>query len=701
MYFLHDEEYPESTHIIRFNPDTLPSLSAPGNCSWQNDFSSSNEPNYSIYQNPYPDGDITEMPDFPDACLKFINDILMEEDLDNSSASLQDHDALQATEKSLYDALGETYPPSSDQCQSWVGQSTEICDDLDRIQSSQPGNSYYDSSLNVVESNWLINQSQLESFQSFDGTPQTLESTSQCCGSSSSFDHMRDGLADSPVSTLGEACKYMPKSNYSSNPKAKSRMNQVYKESEKLVNGSRERKYHHRENSLDLEERSSKQLAANHEEYVEMEKFDDVLICKEGNDDISPCVRKSSVDENLQQKGNSRGSKSKSKTRGKKKSNKGQVVDLRALLTQCAQSVASFELTNANELLKQIRQHASPTGDSVQRVAHYFSNGIEARLAGTGSDSYKGLVGRHISSYDILKGYKLYVSAIPFQRTSYFLANQTIAKLAEKATRIHIIDFGIFFGFQWPGLIQNLSRRPLGPPKLRITGVDYPTSGFKPAQKVEETGRRLEGYCKRFGVPFEFRAIAQRWHALRSEDFKIERDELVVVTCLYQSRKLPDESVDVNSPRDYFMRMIRSLNPDLFIHGVVNGTFNAPFFITRFREALYHYSCLFDVFDATVPREDNERMSIEKLLYGKDVVNIVACEGSERIERPETYNQWQVRQQRAGFKQVRLDQDIVNRARAIVKANYHKDFMVEQERDWMVQGWKGRTLSAISCWKPA
>ncbi|XP_074295070.1 scarecrow-like protein 30 [Silene latifolia] len=602
-----------------------------------------NDPNFCWYETSNPNEDSSQIPDFPDACLKFINDILMEEDiLDDRPATLQEYHALKATEKSLYDALG----------------GTSILENSD-----------------VVESSWVSDQSRCN-----DGSQTTGSSN---CG----FDQLRD-LADSPVSTL-----FADESRYSG-------------ESELLrglVSGSRGRKNHERENMGDLEERSSKQIASSNEEYDEMEKFDDILICKEGKDDISPCTRKTaggeveggSVNETEIAKG------SKSRRKAKRKSKKGEVVDLRNLLIQCAQAVTSFEIVNANELLKQIRQHASEFGDSVQRVAYYFANGLEARLAGTGSDLYRDFVGKPISSAEILKGYQVYVSAVPFQRTSYFLANQTIAKLAATATKIHIIDFGIFFGFQWPCLIQLLSRRQVGAPRLRITGVDFPQSGLKPAKKIEETGSRLAGYCERFGVPFEFQAVAQRWHTLKSTDFKIEKDELVVVSCLYQSRKLPDESVEIDSPRDRFLKLIKSLNPDLFIHGVVNGTFNAPFFITRFREALYHYSALFDVFEATMPREDQERLLIERYLYGKDVMNIVACEGSERIERPESYKQWQMRHLRVGFTQVGLDQEVVSRARAMVKANYHKDIMVDQDRHWMVQGWKGRILSAVSCWKPA
>ncbi|KAL9235318.1 hypothetical protein vseg_010084 [Gypsophila vaccaria] len=658
-----------------------------------NDFVQINDSNYnSLYETSYPNEEnSSEIPDFSDACLKFINDILMEEDLDDKPATLQEFHALKATEKSLYDALGDTGQISSD-----VGAvPASVCpEDISDDLCSVLNDAYNAVSGNFVESSWLGNQRRVMPFLQFDDTCHQSESTSLSSGSS----HLRD-LADSPVSTL-----FADESCYVGNGEV---LQEGYKfmagDRNLEVSGTKGRKNHEREYVDHLEERSSKQVASSNEEYVEMRKFDDILICKEGKDDISPCTRKnaaSEVEEKLKQTESSKGAKSRRKTtRGKKK--KGEVVDLRNLLIQCAQAVTSYELANANELLKQIRQHATEFGDSAQRVAFYFANGLEARLAGTGSDLYRSSAGKPISSAEILKGYQLYVSAVPFQRTSYFLANQTIEKLAATATKIHVIDFGIFFGFQWPCLIQLLSRRRLGPPRLRITGVDFPQSGFKPAQKIEETGKRLAGYCERFGVPFEFHAVAQRWHTLKPKDFQIEKDELVVVSCLYQSRKLPDESLDVDSPRDCFLKMIRSLNPNLFIHGVVNGTFNAPFFITRFREALYHYSALFDVFEATMPREDQERLLIERNLYGKDVMNITACEGSERIERPESYKQWQMRHLRVGFTQVGLDQELIKRARAMVKANYHKDIMVDQDKHWMVQGWKGRILSAVSCWKPA
>lgn len=335
----------------------------------------------------------------------------------------------------------------------------------------------------------------------------------------------------------------------------------------------------------------------------------------------------------------------------------------------------------------------------MQRQAHYFADGLEARMAGSGSHIYKALISMPSSAADILKAYQLFLAACPFRKISNFFSNKTIWHAAEKASRLHIIDFGIMYGFQWPCLIQRLSSRPGGPPKLRITGIDFPSPGFRPSERVEETGHRLSNYAKTFKVPFEFNAIAQKWETVTVEDLKIDKDEVLVVNCLYRFRNLLDETVVVNSPRNIVLNLIKKIHPDVFILGIVNGAYNAPFFITRFREALFHYSSLFDMLEANIPREIHERMLIEKTIFGREAMNVIACEAAERIERPETYKQWQVRNMRAGFKQLPLNEEIMNMSKDRVKA-YHKDFVIDEDSRWLLQGWKGRIVYALSTWRP-
>ncbi|KAL7247445.1 hypothetical protein ACSBR2_002373 [Camellia fascicularis] len=257
-------------------------------------------------------------------------------------------------------------------------------------------------------------------------------------------------------------------------------------------------------------------------------------------------------------------------------------------------------------------------------------------------------------------------------------ANRSIMKLGQTATTLHVIDFGILYGFQWPCLIHQLSARPGGPPKLCITGIDFPQPRFCPTERVEQTGRRLETYCKRFNVQFEYTTIAKKWDTIELDELKIDRDEVLLVNCLFWLRNVFDETVLASSPRDIVLNLVQRIKPDMFIHRVVNGMYNAPFFVTRFREALFHFSSIFDMFEATIPREDGDRVMLEKEIYGRDIMNVIACEGTERVERPETYKQWQIRTLKAGFKQLPLNQDLVKLVRSMVKIEKSQSASVHQ-----------------------
>ncbi|CAA2993277.1 scarecrow-like protein 14 [Olea europaea var. sylvestris] len=475
------------------------------------------------------------------------------------------------------------------------------------------------------------------------------------------------------------------------------------------LNGSDGRKKNHdRDNGDCEEERSSKQLASYDEELEQTEKYDKALLCPKMNPGFyneSPACHCEESSEN-EGKNKQLYRKPPESKRGRPRGTKisgtiKEVIDLRSLLTRCAQAMADYNTATVNELLKQIWQYSSPYGNATERLAHCFANAIEARAAGTGSTLYTALTSRRIPAAELLKAYQTFVAACPFKRMSNIFANKSIGRLTREATRIHIIDFGILYGFQWPCLIQGVSLRPGGSPLLRITGIDFPQPGFRPAERVEKTGHRLMNYCKRFDVPFKYNAIAKKWDTISLEDLKIERDEMVVVNCMYRLRHVPDESAGLDSPRDAVLNLIRKINPDLFVHGVINGTYDASFFTKRFQEALYHYSSLFDMLDGTIPHEDQDRLLYEREEFGRDVMNVIACEGPERIERPETYKKWQIRNQRAGFRQLSLNQDIMKEVKAKVRNGYNNDFLLDEDSDWMLQGWKGRVIYALSCWTPA
>ncbi|KAL3651292.1 Scarecrow-like protein 9 [Castilleja foliolosa] len=377
---------------------------------------------------------------------------------------------------------------------------------------------------------------------------------------------------------------------------------------------------------------------------------------------------------------------------------KMEVIDLRSLLIDCAKSIAADDRLAADDFLKQIRQHSSPFGDGNQRLAHYFADGLEARLAGTGSQIHKSLIYKLTITYDYLRAYHTFLESSPFGAVSFFAANKLMTIKSKEATRVHVIDFGIHFGFQWPTFIQSLAEREGGPPKLRITGIDFPQAG---ADRIQETGRRLAHYAETFNVPFEYNVIAQDWETIKVEDLKIDKDEFVAVNCLYRAQNLRDEIGLEDSSRTMVLNLIRKINPGIFIHGIVNGSYGVPFFLTRFREALFRFSAVYDMLETNIPRESPERMLIETGIFGKEALNVIACEGWERVERPETYKQWRMRHLRSGFVQIPFERELIDSAMYKVKKFYHREFVIDEDIKWLLMGWKGRTIYAMSCWQPA
>lgn len=637
---------------------------------------------------------MTSNPEEEDAVLNCISKILLEQDMEEGTWVFPDA-TVEAAERSFSDALGEK-------------------DSSDQLGLLNPHNYILSQDINnMVHAHDSYNRNSSNSFNVV-----TAKNLTQPL------------LLNDVLSTVHESCSYIPALpviNYnfqlSSTPpadhkieshrlipwKLKEISQSVSSEDHdqdkgnKIINryesnrGLMKRKHHLYQ--LEIEKsagRRNKQLAVHGDDSELSEAFDMVLLSdgwQIGQEAMSCQSRSLSKGANNTHR----------KTMRRKWVGEEDLLDLRTLLIHCAEAVAGNDRETAIELLFQIRRNSSFSGNGSQRLAHYFANSLEARLNGIGNELYTTLSAKRMPILTSLKSCRLFFSACPLIKLSNFLVNHTILELAEKASSLHIIHFGILYGFQWPSLIQRLSLRPGGPPLLRITGIDLPSPGFRPAARLEETGHRLANYCKRFNVPFEYNAIAQRWEYITYEDLRINKDEITVVNCLYRFRYLLDDTAGLNSSRDAVLNLIKSINPDIFFHGIVNGAYNAPFFMSRFKEALYYYSTVFDMLEANSPPElEQDRRVYEQEAYGKEILNVVACEGSKRIERPENYKQWHARNLRAGLTQLPLNQEIMRKVKEQMKlSGCHKDFLVDEDSQWMLQGWKGRVLYALSCWKPA
>ncbi|KAG2324007.1 hypothetical protein Bca52824_006735 [Brassica carinata] len=639
--------------------------------------------------------------DSENTLLKYVNQLLlMEETLaEEEQATFYDSLALRQTEQMLQQVISDSRAESS--CVIHPNLITSSCCSST---TTGGGSSYWSSNSNSsVGIETAANSTVSQVLYDDDAVGETLSfrgsNVLRGFGQPASEILVRSMFSDTDSVMqfkrgLEEASKFLPNTDLW----IFNHDHEVVKDEQKLSGISRARRKNRHEDD-DLEEaRSSKQSAVTVEDGKLTELFDKVLLLD------------GECDPHVYEDGQSVSSKPQvTKKEGGRTKKKSQAVDFRTLLTLCAQSISSGDKITADDLLRQIRKQCTPLGDASQRLAYFFANALQARLEGSCSGAtiqsyYDSIASKKRTAAQTLKSYHVFLSASPFMTLIYFYSNKMILDAAKDASVLHVIDFGILYGFQWPMFIQHVSKSKTGPRKLRITGVELPQNGFRPTERIDDTGRRLTEYCKRFGVPFEYNVIASKnWETIRMEEFKIRPDEVLAVNTVLRLKNLRDVAPgEEDCPRDGFLKLIRDMKPDVFLTSTVNGSFNAPFFTTRFKEALFHYSSLMDMFGSTLSKENPERIHFEGEFYGREVMNVIACEGVDRVERPETYKQWQVRMMRAGFKQKPVEAELVESFRGKMKKwGYHKDFVLDEDSNWFLQGWKGRILFSSSCWVPS
>lgn len=385
--------------------------------------------------------------------------------------------------------------------------------------------------------------------------------------------------------------------------------------------------------------------------------------------------------------------------RGSSMSEPESLDELVRRLLQCAQAVVTDDVNTATMLMSELRQISTPHGSGLQRVAHYFVEGLLARLSGTGADLFTAFMTPRASAVDVVRAYQVFVHKVPHIKMAHYFANTVLLNVFDGAETVHIIDYGILYGYQWPSLLQALATRPEGPPKLvRITGIEFPQPGHFPDQRVKETGRRLAQFAAGLGIPFEFKAVADKWENVHPSSLNLRDDDVLAINSIFRLRHLLDESVLPSSPRRTVLERIRSMNPRVFVTGVVSMAGNSPFFSSRLRETIINYSSHFEALDATLGRDSIDRHIIEREIFGRDILNVTACEGMERIERPEPYTQWQRRLRNAGFHQVSLKECLFNSTREILRG-YHENFSIGQDENWLLTGWKDTVQHAMTTWE--
>ncbi|KAK6157147.1 hypothetical protein DH2020_011395 [Rehmannia glutinosa] len=371
--------------------------------------------------------------------------------------------------------------------------------------------------------------------------------------------------------------------------------------------------------------------------------------------------------------------------------------NLKQLLIACARALSENKLNEFEKLVEHARSAVSISGEPIQRLGAYLVEGLIARKESSGTNIYRTLKCNEPDSKDLLSYMHILYEICPYLKFGYMAANGAIAEACKNEDRIHIVDFQIAQGTQWMTLLQALAARPSGPPHVRITGIDDPVSKFARGDGLAAVGRRLAAISEKFNIPVEFHPVPVFAPDITREMLDVRPGEALAVNFPLQLHHTPDESVDVSNPRDGLLRMVKSLSPKVVTLVEQESNTNTAPFLPRFVETLDYYSAMFESIDVTMARDRKERINVEQHCLARDIVNIIACEGKERVERHELFGKWRLRFMMAGFEQFPLSSYVNSVIRGLLRC-YSEHYTLLEKDGAMLLGWKDRNLVSASAW---
>ncbi|MED6159392.1 hypothetical protein PIB30_041960 [Stylosanthes scabra] len=358
-------------------------------------------------------------------------------------------------------------------------------------------------------------------------------------------------------------------------------------------------------------------------------------------------------------------------------------------LMACAEAVHQNNLPLAEALVKQIGFLAVSQVGAMRKVATYFAEALARRIYGL----YPENPIQHSFS-DMLQIH--FYETCPYLKFAHFTANQAILEAFQGKNRVHVIDFSMNQGMQWPALMQALALRPGGPPAFRLTGIGPPAADN--SDHLQEVGWKLAQLAETIHVEFEYRGfVANSLADLDASmlELRPSETESVAVNSVFELHKLLARPGAVEK----VLSVVRHIRPEIVTVVEQEANHNGPGFMDRFTESLHYYSTMFDSLEGSVNSQDK---LMSEVYLGKQICNVVACEGVDRVERHETLGQWRTRFGSSGFAPVHLGSNAFKQASMLLALFAGGDgYRVEENNGCLMLGWHTRPLIATSAWQLA
>ncbi|KAL8224401.1 hypothetical protein R6Q57_019876 [Mikania cordata] len=375
-------------------------------------------------------------------------------------------------------------------------------------------------------------------------------------------------------------------------------------------------------------------------------------------------------------------------------------------LMACAEAVQQDDVKRAETLVKHAGILAVSQAGAMRKVATYFAEALARRIyrlypkSPNDSPAFKDSLQMH------------FYETCPYIKFAHFTANQAILEAFAGKKKVHVIDFSMKQGMQWPALLQALALRPGGPPAFRLTGIGPPSDDG--VDHLPEVGWKLAQVANSFHIEFKFSDfVTESLADIEPGMLNLQDGEVVAVNSVFEMHELLAKPGAVEK----LLSSVAEMSPEIFTVVEQEADHNGPVFLERFTESLHYYSTLFDSLESSggggevtgygggvveggggAGASDQDRIMSEVYL-GKQICNLVACEGLDRVERHQTLTQWKAQFESVGFQPVHLGSNAYKQASMLLALFGGDGYRVEENDGCLMLGWHTRPLITTSAWK--
>nr|AGK28600.1 scarecrow-like 6 protein [Dendrocalamus latiflorus] len=285
-----------------------------------------------------------------------------------------------------------------------------------------------------------------------------------------------------------------------------------------------------------------------------------------------------------------------------------------------------------------------------------------------------------------LAAHKALSDASPTVQFASFTTTQAFLDALGGARRVHVVDFDVGFGGQWPPLMQELAHQwrrtaaPLPPPSLKVTALV--SLGSRHPLELHLTHESLTRFAAELGIPFEFNAIV-------FDPFGPSPPMGLSAT--------PDEAVAVHlpigsgtfSPAPASLRVVKQLRPAIVVcvdHGCDRGDLPLP---RHALSLLRSCAALLESLDAAGASPDVVT-KVEQFVLRPRV---------ERLVLGDKLPPWESMFSSTGFVPLQLSNAAEAQAECLLRRTANHGFHVEKRQAALVLWWQQSELVSVSAWR--